>query len=572
MSERDNLNLAVSSIVALPFFENEKFVVGSKRGGGMGNVYQLIPLRPDAKPLALKTYQGDGDYVQFEREARIWISLSSHPHVARAITYGMLKNVRCILAAWYPRNAIDLDSRLLSCAEVLRFASGILTGLKEGHEQYGLIHKDIKPSNILVDHDNAPCLADFGISSFALQPPLHRQLYPNTVDLKRIDYDKNTAVSGTPIYMAPELFQGAKNTIRSDIFALGITLFEWLAGRHPYITSRGEFSCSHVATFSAEMLQRYGEEISPLIKLIFLAISLDEDDRPETYNQLLKLSSFSALDADQSIGSAHKEHRSILNLITKAQVLRRQGKVRDAIGVLSRELESRPDDVLLLTAYATTLIKVDQLSLAMPYLDRAVALNQKAENRYLGQSYVEPNVNRALLYLRAKLFDDAAEMLNEASRWLKASDADLSMTYWEFGWLALYEGRVENAVQRFVYYVSKRSSIHPVAAMFTLAAFMLPNTKDCFRKYFDLISATSCSDVLCGQYYSVMASYFDPGRIYKFNSNFLTPKVAMELEELSVAFCGARTGFKLPVAEQITRRLLLAVDDKYCGGKYRGIL
>ena len=46
MSERDGLNLAEGAIVALPFFETEKFIVGSKRGGGMGNVYQLIPLLP----------------------------------------------------------------------------------------------------------------------------------------------------------------------------------------------------------------------------------------------------------------------------------------------------------------------------------------------------------------------------------------------------------------------------------------------------------------------------------------------------------------------------------------------
>ena len=142
----------------------------------------------------------------------------------------MLNDVRCILANWYPGNVLDLNSHSLSCDEILRFASGIITGLKDGYEQHGLIHKDIKPSNILIDKDNAPRLADFGISSIAPPNPSIRAPYANTVDLKTQHYDKNSSVSGTPIYMAPELFHGAKNSIRSDIVALGITLFECSPG------------------------------------------------------------------------------------------------------------------------------------------------------------------------------------------------------------------------------------------------------------------------------------------------------------------------------------------------------
>lgn len=572
MSERDGLNLAEGAIVALPFFENEKFVVGSKRGGSMGNVYQLIPFLPGAPPLALKTYQGEGDYDQFEREARIWVSLGAHPNVARAITYGMLNGVRCILANWYPRNVLDLNSRLLSCEEILRFASGILTGLKDGYEQHGLIHKDIKPSNILIDTDNASRLADFGISSIAPPNPSYRQPYANTVELKELNYDKNSNVSGTPIYMAPELFHGAKNSIKSDVFALGITLFEWLTGTHPYLTHKGDFNYARVPMFADEMRQRYGDEIEPLIKLILLAIQLDADDRPGTYAQLLERSSFAATTVDAKAESAKPERPAIFNVISKAQVLRRQGKTREAVGLVKSELEKQPNDVLLLTTYATTLIKLDQMSVALPYLDRAVALNRKSRNRYLDQPYVEPNVNLALLLLSAKKFDEAVEILKEAAGWLKSAGSDLSLTYWEFGWLSLFEGRMERAAQRFLYYISRRAAIEPVIAMFSLAAFMLPNNKDYFRKCFDLISAAGCSDVLTGQYYCVIASYLDAERVYKFNKYLLTPKLARELEEMSVAVSGARDGFKVPMADQMIRRLLLSVDDKYCGGKYRGIL
>ena len=62
MAEKDGLNLAEGAIVVLPFLENEKFVVGTKRGGGMGNVYQLMPLLPGSQPYALKTYHGGGNF------------------------------------------------------------------------------------------------------------------------------------------------------------------------------------------------------------------------------------------------------------------------------------------------------------------------------------------------------------------------------------------------------------------------------------------------------------------------------------------------------------------------------
>lgn len=538
----------------------------------MGNVYQLIPLLPGERPLALKTYQGEGDYAQFEREARIWVSLGAHPNVARAITYGTLNGVRCILAYWYPRNALDLNSRSLSSEEILRFASGVLRGLKDGYEQHGLIHKDIKPTNILIDADNAPRLADFGISSIVRPNVSHRKMYANTVDLQEETYDKNSRVSGTPMYMAPELFHGTKNSIKSDIFALGITLFEWLTGTHPYLKPKGNFNFVIVPMFAHEMRQRYGDEIEPLIELILLAIQLDVNDRPGTYDQLLERSSFMVKAIDEKAESAKQKRPAVFDVISKAQVLRRQGKAREAVGLLNRELEKQPDDVLLLTTYATTLIKLDQMSVAMPYLERAVALNRKNKNTYLNQPYIEPNINHSLLLISAKQFHKAAEILRETAAWLKEAGSDLSLTYWEFGWLALFEGRMEKAAQRFMYYISRRAAIEPVIAMFCLAAFMLPDKKDYFRMCFDLISAAGCNDILSAQYYCIIASNVDPERMHKFKKCLLTSKLGADLEELSIAVSGVRDGFRIPLTDQMTRRLLLSVDDKYCGGKYRGIL
>jgi serine/threonine protein kinase len=571
MTARDDLNLSEGSIVALPFFENEKFVVGSKRGGGMGNVYQLLPLQPAALPLALKTYHGNGDYAQFEREARIWISLGTHPNIARAITYGQLNGVRCILASWYSKSLINIDSRHLSREEVFVFVYGLLTGLQDAERKFGLIHKDIKPANILVDDTGVPRLADFGISSLVPPDPAGRQPYANTVDLKKININRNSIVSGTPLYMAPELFHGYPNSIQTDIFALGVTLFEWLSGVHPYLNRQGNSDYGRLPAFVADVRNRYGDEVEPLIKLIFLAIQLDADERPQSYSDLLGQSAYPASSPTSSSASSRKR-AAIFEFISCSQVLRRQGKIKEAVSMLKDELEMQPKDPVLLAAYATTLIKIDQLKIAIPYLEQAVAINRENKNSYLDQPYVEPNVNLACLLIAGKQFDQAAALLKEASSWLKAAKSDLSFVYWEFAWLSLYDGRADRAAQRLLYYMSRRSTIEPVIALFCLAAYISPNKQEYFKRCFDLIAAAGCDNAKVGLFHCMIASHLDAQRLHKFTRSVLTPKLASDLDELSMALNGTRNGFRPPMNSQDMRRLMVLVDDKYCGGKYRGIL
>ncbi|MBK7326263.1 MAG: protein kinase [Propionivibrio sp.] len=165
MEKRDSLDFKEGAVVAIPFFGNLKFIVGIKRTGGMGSVYQLIPLMPNTPVLALKTYQGTINYKQFTEEARIWISLGTHPNIAKAISFGEMKGTHCILAIWCAENMNSIDPRLMKYDEVRSFVHGIFDGLEYGQKMNHLIHKDIKPANILIDKSNAPRIADFGISS-----------------------------------------------------------------------------------------------------------------------------------------------------------------------------------------------------------------------------------------------------------------------------------------------------------------------------------------------------------------------------------------------------------------------
>lgn len=109
-----------------------------------------------------------------------------------------------------------LDAGLPSPAQALRWTAQLLAALDCLHA-HGLVHRDVKPANLLLAPDGSVKLADFGIARRAGEGPVH-------------DNDH----SGTPNYMAPEQLRGAPADPRSDVYAAGVVLYEMLAGGRPY--------------------------------------------------------------------------------------------------------------------------------------------------------------------------------------------------------------------------------------------------------------------------------------------------------------------------------------------------
>lgn len=169
--------------------------------GGMGMVYQLLPVDPLTDTLALKTYLQDQSYSNFEKEARIWFSISDHPNIARPYWYGKFDDKFSILAKWYPSTLAEYSIESSTVNEFHSIVLGILSGLTYAYEEHDVIHRDIKPSNILLDEDKNPKISDFGIS----------------ITTK----EKNTILFGTKEYMAPELLIGYPSSIKTDLYSLG---------------------------------------------------------------------------------------------------------------------------------------------------------------------------------------------------------------------------------------------------------------------------------------------------------------------------------------------------------------
>jgi serine/threonine protein kinase len=197
--------------------------------GGMGTVY----LAKDSglnRYVALKILRSDlGDDPSFSRkfleEVEVTASLA-HPNIIRVFTLGEQEGRLYLVMEHLDEPSLEnrMDKQpKVSEREVLEIGIGIASALQFAHEETGLIHRDIKPGNILFGRGNIPKLADFGLAAGA-----------------RTALGQQDEIWGTPYYVSPERLLREPEDIRSDIYSLGATLYHAMAGRPPFEAETAE--------------------------------------------------------------------------------------------------------------------------------------------------------------------------------------------------------------------------------------------------------------------------------------------------------------------------------------------
>jgi ligand-binding sensor domain-containing protein len=192
--------------------------------GGMATVYKAYQASMDryvAVKVLPRQFAEDPSFVgRFEQEART-IAKLEHPHILPVHDYGEQEGVTYLVMRFIGGGTLkDLitDRGPLSSDEMLRIMEQVGGALGYAHSQ-GVIHRDIKPSNVLIDSRGDCFLTDFGIA---------RLVAGST------EFTATGRVVGTPAYMAPEQGMGEKADARSDIYALGIILYEMATGKVPF--------------------------------------------------------------------------------------------------------------------------------------------------------------------------------------------------------------------------------------------------------------------------------------------------------------------------------------------------
>ncbi|MBI3493324.1 MAG: protein kinase [Acidobacteria bacterium] len=186
--------------------------------GGFGTVYLAEDTWIDKK-VALKVPHKQGvDFGELLREPRLLASLN-HPNIVTILTAEKQENVFFIVMEFVPGETLEsiiAREGALDLARALDYTCQISNAVDYAHKQ-GVLHRDLRPSNVLVSENGLLKVADFGTSRF-LEIAAH-----------------GTTVIGSPPYMAPEQFHG-KAVFASDIYSLGVSMYQMLTGVLPYDT------------------------------------------------------------------------------------------------------------------------------------------------------------------------------------------------------------------------------------------------------------------------------------------------------------------------------------------------
>ncbi len=198
-------------------------VVAPLGEGGMAIVYKAYQAGMD-RYVALKIlpryFASDPQFLgRFEQEAKVLARLL-HPHILPVHNYGEVDGYTYIVMPFVESGTLAdlLDGDPLPLAQIHRIIAQVGDALDYAHSQ-GVIHRDVKPSNILVDQRGNCLLTDFGIAKM-VEGSIH--------------FTRTGGIVGTPAYMSPEQIQGEGLDGRSDVYSLGIVLYEMATGRPPY--------------------------------------------------------------------------------------------------------------------------------------------------------------------------------------------------------------------------------------------------------------------------------------------------------------------------------------------------
>jgi serine/threonine protein kinase len=266
--------------------------------GGMAVVYEAEHAKLGRR-VALKMmhagFQDDDDLLaRFNREARIVAALD-HPNIVPVYDFDEHNGTPYLVMKFITGNTLKwhMRKRPLSLEEISTICAAVADALAYAHEQ-GVLHRDVKPGNVILDDDNIVYLTDFGLARIAAQGESSLSA---------------GMIVGTPHYIAPEQATGETTVgVGADVYALGVMLYEMVVGRVPFAAdSAHAIIHDHIYT-PPPLPSELNPELPTAVEMVLLsALEKDPADRPTTprdlmqdFQRALEESGLTALSDDRS--------------------------------------------------------------------------------------------------------------------------------------------------------------------------------------------------------------------------------------------------------------------------------
>ncbi|HVT05087.1 MAG TPA: serine/threonine-protein kinase [Thermoanaerobaculia bacterium] len=250
-------------------------------GAGAASEVHLAEDRRDGRFVALKVLHphltSNRDHVRrFQQEAE-WVSMLNHPNIVSIYEVGQDRG-RHFMATEYIDGETLRPSILseIPITQVLRVAIGVVRGLSAAHEQW-IVHRDVKPENIMVSENRTIKVVDFGLAKLTR---------PTGVEVARLT--SPGTVIGTLHYLAPEQLLGWGVDPRTDLFSLGVVIYEMLTGFPPFDGPSNQELVHQILRADPPPISGAREGVpESLQRIVMRALAKDADDRYPTAREML---------------------------------------------------------------------------------------------------------------------------------------------------------------------------------------------------------------------------------------------------------------------------------------------
>lgn len=422
--------------------------------GGMGIVYIVFCQRWQ-KLFAFKTFKEELFWDErlmkrFEKEATTWVNLGKHTNIVQAIFVTEIEGKPYVLMEYCGEGSLADYVGKLTLPETLDFAIQFCEGMQYAYRKQSIIHRDIKPKNVLINKFNERKIykiGDFGLAALLQEVSKDRAIDTDSKEISR--------GAGTWPYMPPEQFPEKilqiysfpirQVTVRTDIYAFGATLYEVVTGKPPFS------SVNEIFTQEATDPQLLNPEIpKSLAQLIMQCLEKDPDRRPPTFQQIknkltdiysqvtgrayLSISKEEDLDYTALLQIAHsyvelnkyetalklydealkKKPEGAEALCDKGGVLLKLNQIGEATKCIESSLKINPEDPLTLNTKAFLLYKLGQYEEALKYYDKALSITNKF--LLMEEERIKILHNKASLLCTLRRYEQALDVTNEALR------------------------------------------------------------------------------------------------------------------------------------------------------------